>query len=763
MNEQQSYLMWPGGGGNSWDQRRRMAMAMMSQKRAFPKTFGEGLASIGDSIGDIAMMKYAERLAREERADADKERGKIVLPGGATVPTNAAPATTSSSQSSEVQVDAPASVPVAAVDEAQPDPNLQGQVNIAAAPAAAPVSVEDGGFNSIDAAAHAPRYLQQDLIGANLPPARTAYLGQLASKEAKSPTEVSSTGAAGPFQFTRGTGRQYGLVGGPEGDKRTDIARSIVAANRLTDDNAATLRARLGREPTPGELALAHQQGSGTAASMLQGTGNASAHNLAVNNAGGLGPQAAASRIMNYYAMPGGAQGAAGGPAVAQAPSQPPGPPDAQLAAASPTGAAQDETLGLLSGRSGGGGDFAYPATASRSGSIATDAPDPGVSPATGAAIADTAQARRDSIAKTMTPPPPAPAPAPAPGGAQAAVQTDITPAPAPAPGQQVAQAAPATGQPAPSYAPPKAVQPVAPPPTPKSEQELINEYRAMNSPHESVRRAAAYAASQYRALRENTDARNNAAYTFQLEQYKADRQREVEYFVKTPERTTSQTQSELNLEKTRQEIAAGKRPHVQIVDGRLMQFGPTGWTDVTPPPPGSEGGGAPPVGKLSEAQSKAFRYAKQMMVAGKDLGDASALANLPSAVGSSVPVIGGALQSKQYREAHNAATRFVMAKLRDDSGATIGTEEFKREWNAFFPSPTDDAQTVANKATARRTAMESMIETAGPGSINLRWQQKNIEAEAAQKAAEINEAKQWLQENPNDPRAATVRKKLGM
>ena len=174
--------------------------------------------------------------------------------------------------------------------------------------------VEPGEFNEIDAAdprnryRAPPAYLAPALERNIADPERRGYLGQLAGKEAQSADEVSPTGAAGPFQFTRGTGAQYGIPG----NARFDPDASTRAVNAFTDDNVTALTAKLGREPTPGEMALAHQQGAGTAGNMLTGHGNASARNLAVNNVPpGAGPQAAASKIMGYYGMP----GAAGVPA----------------------------------------------------------------------------------------------------------------------------------------------------------------------------------------------------------------------------------------------------------------------------------------------------------------------------------------------------------------------------------------------------------------------------------------------------------------
>ncbi len=77
---------------------------------------------------------------------------------------------------------------------------------------------------------------------------------------AKNP--VSSAG--GLFQFIDGTAKQYGLA------DRYDPTQAADAAARLTNDNRNLLRQKLGRDPTPGELYLAHQQGGGGALKILQ-------------------------------------------------------------------------------------------------------------------------------------------------------------------------------------------------------------------------------------------------------------------------------------------------------------------------------------------------------------------------------------------------------------------------------------------------------------------------------------------------------------
>lgn len=69
--------------------------------------------------------------------------------------------------------------------------------------------------------------------------------------------------ASGLFQFIKGTAKDYGLA------DPFDAAQSSDAGARLLRDNRAYLVDKLGREPTPGELYLAHQQGRAGAEKLL--------------------------------------------------------------------------------------------------------------------------------------------------------------------------------------------------------------------------------------------------------------------------------------------------------------------------------------------------------------------------------------------------------------------------------------------------------------------------------------------------------------
>jgi hypothetical protein len=88
--------------------------------------------------------------------------------------------------------------------------------------------------------------------------ARTAQIESGGNPNAQNP----KSSAGGLFQFIDSTAAQYGV-------DKFDPHSSTIGAARLAADNASHLRQALGREPTSGELYLAHQQGAGGAAKLL--------------------------------------------------------------------------------------------------------------------------------------------------------------------------------------------------------------------------------------------------------------------------------------------------------------------------------------------------------------------------------------------------------------------------------------------------------------------------------------------------------------
>jgi hypothetical protein len=171
----------------------------------------------------------------------------------------------------------------------------------------------------------------------------------------------------------------------------------------------------------------------------------------------------------------------------------------------------------------------------------------------------------------------------------------------------------------------------------------------------------------------------------------------------------------------------------------------------------------APPLPK-NEFQLKSVKHYEQMNDAEKIIGEGKALRHGPSALGSQMPVVGGYLQTDAYRKERSAAERWVINKLRQESGAQIAEKEIDREVKAYFPVPSDDAKTVADKTAARKAATEGMMEASGrEGKKFLEWKDKQKAAAETASKAETADAVQWLKDHPNDPRAPAVRKRLGL
>jgi hypothetical protein len=80
-------------------------------------------------------------------------------------------------------------------------------------------------------------------------------------ESSNNPEAVSPTGARGLYQFTKGTGKQYGLIDEEGNDYRSDVGKSEAAFIALAKDNARVLK-KNNVPITPTTLYLAHQQGA---------------------------------------------------------------------------------------------------------------------------------------------------------------------------------------------------------------------------------------------------------------------------------------------------------------------------------------------------------------------------------------------------------------------------------------------------------------------------------------------------------------------
>lgn len=144
--------------------------------------------------------------------------------------------------------------------------------------------------------------LSDSSIGRDLEEAAETYdvpvdfLATMARIEsAGDPDAVSPTGATGIFQFTRGTGKEYGLVG-DDFDNRKDARENIMAGAKLAKNNKKALE-RAGIEPEPYLLYMAHQQGVGGTKAIVEAAdkgrevSKSIRRNMDLNGGKGLSPQ----------------------------------------------------------------------------------------------------------------------------------------------------------------------------------------------------------------------------------------------------------------------------------------------------------------------------------------------------------------------------------------------------------------------------------------------------------------------------------------
>lgn len=91
---------------------------------------------------------------------------------------------------------------------------------------------------------------------------------------------------------------------------------------------------------------------------------------------------------------------------------------------------------------------------------------------------------------------------------------------------------------------------------------------------------------------------------------------------------------------------------------------------------------------------------------------------SIGTTVASGVPLVGGyferTAQTKEQQQYKNAALAWIRAKLRKESGAAIGIEEAKQEYQNYFPVVGDSDEVIAQKASLRQSAMDEMLIASG-------------------------------------------------
>lgn len=118
--------------------------------------------------------------------------------------------------------------------------------------------------------------------------------------------------------------------------------------------------------------------------------------------------------------------------------------------------------------------------------------------------------------------------------------------------------------------------------------------------------------------------------------------------------------------------------------------------------------------GEKTEVQAKAEIFANKMEVSNKEISDGVGT-SLTGKIASGLP-LGNYVQSPEYQKYKQASSNFITALLRQESGAAISKSEFDRYDKEYMPQPGDGREVLAQKAEARRVAIEGMKKGAGPG-----------------------------------------------
>lgn len=169
-----------------------------------------------------------------------------------------------------------------------------------------------------------------------------------------------------------------------------------------------------------------------------------------------------------------------------------------------------------------------------------------------------------------------------------------------------------------------------------------------------------------------------------------------------------------------RQTLAGANEPLVQVqdADGNVTYVRRSQAVGQKAPP---KGGGA---GQPSEGERNAAGFAGIMQQATRvlDAMEAQGRGTNTTQALASVPLIGSTLQraamTPQQQQYAQAAQAWVRAKLRKESGASIGQHEMDGEIATFFPQPGDSQQVREQKRNARFLADRAMAISAGRAPI---------------------------------------------
>jgi hypothetical protein len=574
-----------------------------------------------------------------------------------------------------------------------------------------------------------------------------------------------NSSARGLFQFVKGTAKDYGLT------NPLDPIASTDAAARLAADNKATLTRALGREPTAGELYLAHQQGGGGASKLLANP-NARAVDIvgldAVRLNGG-NPNMTAAEFARRWTSKLAANEAdmpAPGAMPAEAPAGQGGfvvPPGEQPAPAM-TGATFDAiTSGLP--------PAAPPAPAMTGQTFdAITSGEPPLDPvfrAEGVAqpwMGTTMQPQAPMVAQAPPPmPPPRPADLPAPGAVEAIGQMPPQAAPQPQMMPDLSNSPDGGARQLQVMAEQaRQIQPAAPQAPANPQERVTAAFAGGGAPAAPQAAQSPAVAAVAQAVAQNpsdplaraltspyvNDATKKVAMALLVKRIEGDtqgkwaEQRLEDGSIAQRNSRTGELKivrpgvdpldregKQLEIDAKRKALGETKPPptlKVKQADGSevTLEWDAKAGTYVPLRAPlgGAAVGPAPAnpfalPGKPTEAQSKDAGFAGRMVESHNLINQLEGVGvDKVQATLGALPLVGNALSSANKQKFEQAKRNFITSILRKESGAVIADSEFATEEKKYFPQVGDSPQVIEQKRAARELAIEGVLAGAGSG-----------------------------------------------
>jgi len=110
---------------------------------------------------------------------------------------------------------------------------------------------------------------------------------------------------------------------------------------------------------------------------------------------------------------------------------------------------------------------------------------------------------------------------------------------------------------------------------------------------------------------------------------------------------------------------------------------------------------------------------------------------------------------SPEQQQVDQARRNFISAVLRKESGAAIGVDEYANEERKYFPQLGDSDKVIKQKQDARKLAIQALEAQAGPSG-------KRLIEKGRELSTQDQEALNWANSNPTDPRSAQIKQRLG-